>query len=119
MEVKPEHGDRAPLECDPVEDAESDSSSSASSGSDGNQSTSGDSDVPVEPPTKVRRFRPKLQQAEHWFVHGRSHILHLLDAESPGRCGRQILMCGKQLTQAYSRCSEASAWNASCKLVHS
>ena len=52
-----------------VSSDESDSSSSS-------DAESSASSAIEEPPTKVRRFRPKVPADELWYVHRKSHILH-------------------------------------------
>ncbi|CAK9047342.1 unnamed protein product [Durusdinium trenchii] len=86
------------------------------------ESSSGDADSPEsscneEPPMKVKRFRPRVPKSESWYVHRKSHILHLLPEQDECLTYR-YLACGKRLTDAYSLSSEATAWNVMCKLVH-
>ena len=51
-----------------VQDDSSSESSSSEAGS------SADSSCGEEPPTKVKRFRPRVPRDESWYVHRRSHI---------------------------------------------
>jgi hypothetical protein len=55
---------------------ESDSSSSS-------EAESSASSAIEEPPTKVRRFRPRVPADELWYVHRRSHI-HRFEEDDQG-----------------------------------
>ena len=92
-----------------VQDDSSSESSSSEAGS------SADSSCGEEPPMKVKRFRPRVPRDESWYVHRRSHILHLLTENADGLTYR-YLACGKRLTEAYSLSTEATAWNVMCKM---
>ena len=91
-----------------VSSDESDSSSSS-------DAESSASSAIEEPPTKVRRFRPKVPANELWYVHRKSHILHRHEQGEDG-WNIRFLSCGKRLTDAYSRSTESSAWNVICKM---
>lgn len=69
------------------------------------------------PPTRVKRFRPKVPQMEEWFVHQKSHILHKLDTVDP-YFDRKYFLCGKRLTDAYCRSTDVSTWNVMCKICN-
>ena len=75
-----------------VSSDESDSSSSS-------EAESSASSALEEPPTKVRRFRPKVPADELWYVHRKSHILHRHERGDEGWSVR-FLSCGKRLTDA-------------------
>ena len=91
-----------------VSSDESDSSSSS-------DAESSASSAIEEPPTKVRRFRPKVPADELWYVHRKSHILHRHEQGDEG-WNIRFLSCGKRLTDAYSRSTESSAWNVIYKM---
>ena len=84
-----------------VSSDESDSSSSS-------DAESSASSAIEEPPTKVRRFRPKVLADELWYVHRKSHIPHRHEQGDEG-WNIRFLSCGKRLTDTYSRSTESSA----------
>ena len=86
--------------------------SEESSSSDADSSASSELE---EPPTKVKRFKPKIPIAEKWYVHRKSHILHKL-ADNQFGWSSEFLLCGKRLTEAYCRSTESSAWNVMCRM---
>ena len=90
-------------------------SSDESDSSSESEAESSASSALEEPPTKVRRFRPKVPADELWYVHRKSHILHRHEQGDEGWSVR-FLSCGKRLTDAYSRSTESSAWNVICKM---
>lgn len=90
--------------------------SSSSSSSDSEAGLSSDTSAAGEPPPRVKRFRPRLEASERWYVHRKSHILHKFDEKNSMFFDRDYLACGKRLTEAYSLISESSAWNVQCKL---
>ena len=89
-------------------DSEDSSSSSDSSG----RLSSDDSDV-ADPPPKVKRFRARIPEGQKWYVHSKSHLVHRFDGDDAN--GLRVLVCGKRLTDAFTLCTEASAWNVLCK----
>ena len=74
--------------------------------------SSDDSDV-AEPPPKVKRFRARIPAGQQWYVHTKSHLVHRYDGDDHN--GLRFLVCGKRLTDAFTLCTEASAWNVLCK----
>ena len=74
--------------------------------------SSDDSDL-VEPPPKVKRFRARIPEGQRWYVHSKSHLVHRFDGDDHN--GLRFLVCGKRLTEAFTLCTEASAWNVLCK----
>lgn len=95
-------GDQVPV------DSDDSSSSSDSSG----RLSSDDSDV-ADPPLKVKRFRARIPEGQKWYVHSKSHLVHRFDGDDAN--GLRVLVCGKRLTDAFTLCTEASAWNVLCK----
>ena len=87
-------------------------SSDSSSCSDSQSSKDSDNDVPAP---RVKRFRPRIPAEEEWFVHARSHLVHRLDVDDQTGSDMRFLACGKRLTAAYRKCTEADAWNTLCK----
>ena len=98
---------------EPHVDVSDTSSTDPSSDSDEGLS-SDDSDV-VEPPPKVKRYRARVPADERWYVHSKSHLIHRFEATEQPTCSASFLVCGKRLTDAYTLCTEASAWNVLCK----
>ena len=95
------------VECiDVIESSDSSSSSEPSSSSE--------SDAP-EVQHRVKRFRARIPQSESWFVHRKSHLVHRYEENDQFFGDSKFLVCGKQLTDAYVPCTEASAWNTLCK----
>lgn len=74
--------------------------------------SSDDSDL-AEPPAKVKRIRARIPEGQRWYVHIRSHLVHRFDGDVHN--GLRFLVCGKRLTDAFTPCTEASAWNVLCK----
>lgn len=74
--------------------------------------SSDDSDL-VEPPPKMKRFRARIPEGQRWYVHSKSHLVHRFDGDDHN--GLRFLVCGKRLTEAFTLCTEASAWNVLCK----
>ena len=89
-----------------------DSCGSSESSSDSGCMSSDDSDM-VEPPPRVKRFRARIPSEEKWYVHAKSHLVHRFNGDTHGDI--RFLVCGKRLNDAYSLCTEASAWNVLCK----
>ena len=89
-----------------------DASSDSSSCSETQSSNDSDTEVPVP---KVKRFRPRIPAEEEWFVHAKSHLVHRLDVCDQAGSDMRFLACGKRLTPAYRKCTEADAWNTLCK----
>ena len=87
-----------------VLDSDSSSSSSAESSDDPETAT-------AQP--RVKRFRARIPHREECFVHSKSHLVHRFNGDS--RNDVKFLVCGKRLTDSYSRCTEATAWNILCK----
>ena len=87
-----------------VSDSDSSSSSSAAS--------SDDPETAAAQP-RVKRFRARIPDREEWFVHSKSHLVHRFNGDSHNDV--KFLVCGKRLTDSYSRCTEATAWNTLCK----
>ena len=87
-----------------VLDSDSSSSSSAESSDDPETAT-------AQP--RVKRFRARIPDREECFVHSKSHLVHRFNGDS--RNDVKFLVCGKRLTDSYSRCTEATAWNILCK----
>ena len=90
---------------------ESDDDSSEPSDDSGCMSS--DDSATADPPARVKRFRARIPVEEKWYVHSKSHLVHRYD----GDCHNDIrfLVCGKRLNDAYTLCTEASAWNVLCK----
>ena len=101
-------GDAALVEGQVVEESDDSDSSTDSSGC----LSSDDSDL-VEPPPKVKRFRARIPEGQRWYVHSKSHLVHRFDGDDHN--GLRFLVCGKRLTEAFTLCTEASAWNVLCK----
>ena len=101
-------GDAAPAEDQVVEESDDSDSSTDSSGC----LSSDDADL-VEPPPKVKRFRARIPEGQRWYVHSKSHLVHRFDGDDHN--GLRFLVCGKRLTEAFTLCTEASAWNVLCK----
>ena len=80
--VKTEDSPADVISCNRSEGVLVDSSQSEDSQSEDEESRSEDSGTQVEPPPKVRRFRPRLAVSEQWYAHQKSNILHLLDLET-------------------------------------
>ena len=89
-----------------------DESSDSSSLSDSQSSKDSCDDMPVQ---RVKRFWPRIPAEEEWYVHARSHLVHRLDANDQMGGDLRFLACGKRLTAAFRKCSEADAWNTLCK----
>ena len=105
----PEHSRNDALDENQVlEDSDDTGSSTDSSGC----LSSDDSDV-AEPPPKVKRFRARIPEGQQWYVHTKSHLVHRFDGDD--HTGLRFLVCGKRLTEAFTLCTEASAWNVLCK----
>ena len=62
---------------------------------------------------RVKRFRARIPVDEEWYVHRKSHLVHRFDGNRHNDV--RFLVCGKLLTDAYSSCTEATAWNTLCK----
>ena len=90
-----------------------DSSSSGSESSSGFESSASSVHDPVQ--SRVKRFRPKVQESENWYVHHKSHMLHKLDEKDEYFKGR-FFLCGKRLSEAYSKSTESTAMNSMCKV---
>ena len=94
-------------DCDVASDVDSESSTIGS-----HDESSANSDA-VEPPARVKRFRARIPQDESWYVHSKSHLIHRCTGEMQNMV--RLLVCGKRLTEAYVRCTEATAWNTLCR----
>ena len=99
-----------PQNADETESVGASSDSSSLSDSQSSQDSSEDAPLP-----KVKRFRPRIPADEAWFVHARSHLVHRLDANDQAGGDLKFLACGKRLTAAYHKCTEADAWNTLCQ----
>ena len=111
LHAVPAHGDDAPVS-ELGESGEIIESSDSSSSSDESSSSESDGN---EAQRKVKRFRARIPRDESWYVHRRSHLIHRFEPGDQFFGDTKFLVCGKQLTDAYSLCTEASAWNSLCK----